>query len=134
MRAVGKFSVDACFQACGAAGPLRLEVVRGDGQEGLWSAVHQPFAVVGRDPAADVFLDDAAVSRRHLYLQVIDQRVFCVDLASRTGTHWPEGARPCGWVASPTGVRVGPFRLRPGADGGRGDAADPSPAGDWNPL
>src|SRR5262249_4734937 len=70
--------------------------------------------VIGRDDRADLVLDHDAVSRRHTYLQVIDGRVFFVDLDSRTGTA-VEGASAAesGWVEPGQAVTIGPFTVRP---------------------
>src|SRR3954452_15814650 len=83
----------------------------------------QPFAVIGRDPRSDVPLDDAQVSRRHAYLQVVAGRVFCADLGSRTGTHWPDGAGTAGWLRADQALRIGPYTLRLRG----GDPAAPAP-------
>src|SRR5262249_42198240 len=80
---------------------------------------NQPFVVIGRTPGMDVVLDDPAVSRRHAYLQVIGNRVACVDLGSRTGVFWGSERRHSGWLKSGEAVRMGPFRIRleePGLD------------------
>ena len=73
--------------ACGLADSLQLVVESQRAAEGELRLLHQPFALIGRDPRADVILDHAQVSRRHVYLQVVDGRAFWVDLESRTGTH-----------------------------------------------
>ena len=73
--------------ACGLADPLQLVVESQSAEEGELRLLHQPFALIGRDPRADLVLDHARVSRRHVYFQVIEGRAFWVDLESRTGTH-----------------------------------------------
>jgi pSer/pThr/pTyr-binding forkhead associated (FHA) protein len=102
---------DGFLQACGAGGPLVLALKGPRGP--MRHSFARPFVVVGRAPGADLRLDHPAVSRRHVYLQVIAGRLFAVDLASRTGTHWPDGPRPMGWVGGGTPLRIGPFRLGP---------------------
>jgi pSer/pThr/pTyr-binding forkhead associated (FHA) protein len=72
----------------------------------------QPFALVGRDPTMDVHCDDHQVSKRHAYLQVLAGRVFCIDLRSRTGTHWNHGNSRWGWLGPSETVRIGAFLLR----------------------
>ena len=42
--------------------------------------------VLGRDPAAEVFLDDTAVSRRHARITVRNSRATLEDLGSKNGT------------------------------------------------
>jgi hypothetical protein len=79
--------------------------------------VPQPFAILGRDPRADVRLAPPEVGRRHAYLQLINGRVFCTDLQSGTGTSWGGGPRQfAGWFDSPQELHVGPLRIRLAAD------------------
>jgi pSer/pThr/pTyr-binding forkhead associated (FHA) protein len=107
-------------QSCGATGPLRLI----SGERG-WS-LPQPFAVIGRDSAADLVLNHPQVSRRHAYLQVIRGRLFCIDLGSRTGVHWDDGLpASSGWIEPGGRLGIGPFEIRATADGGV--RADPAP-------
>lgn len=92
-----------------------------------------PYAVVGRGDGCDIVLSDAQVSFRHAYFQVIEGRVFCVDLASRNGVAWPDGPRKFGWVPQNTFLQIGPYRLQVIGE----KAADPAvrdSLGDLNPL
>jgi pSer/pThr/pTyr-binding forkhead associated (FHA) protein len=98
--------------ACGAAGPLTLEV---EGPEGLGIGqivVSRPFALLGRDDRADVLLDHDLVSRRHTFLQVIDGRVFFIDLESREKTLLDGMPAESGWLLPGRTLGVGPFRIR----------------------
>jgi pSer/pThr/pTyr-binding forkhead associated (FHA) protein len=106
-------SLDQFLEACGSHGPIWL--CRGEpGALAVASrAFSQPFAVIGRDAAADYCLDYPEISRRHAYLQVIAGRVFCIDLGSRTGIQWEDGPRPWGWVDTERGIRIGTVRIRP---------------------
>src|SRR5437763_9577919 len=105
---MNQYSLDAFLEACGATGPLQLTVEHPGGADR--HVLQQPFAVVGRDPRADVRLADAAVGRRHLYLQVLGGRLLCLDL---TGS--PDGRRQPRhmWLDAGHEVRVGtaPVRL-----------------------
>ena len=107
----------AFLEACGSAGPLVLGVEEPDAAGVSWRVFDQPFVVVGRDPAADLFLRNRGISRRHAYLQMIAGRLFCVDLQSRTGTRWGDEPGLFGWVHPDPGVRMGPFRFRPRDEG-----------------
>jgi hypothetical protein len=80
-----KFPPERFWDACGATGPLHLDVVPPGGGEPTPRVLPRPFAVIGRDAAMDIALDHEAVSKRHAYLQVVRGRIFCVDLGSRTG-------------------------------------------------
>jgi anti-anti-sigma factor len=72
----------------------------------------QPAAVIGRAPSADISLRSSKLSFRHAYLQVLDQRVFCLDLKSQTGLFWGDRRRSYGWLSATNSVRIGPYRLR----------------------
>ena len=120
--------------ACGAAGPLVLGVDEPGADRTSWRIFDQPFAVVGRAAGVDLMLGDPLVSRRHAYFQIIDGRVFCVDLQSRTGTRWGEDSAIWGWVDPEAGVNIGPYRVRIKGSASAnlpaviGDGADSTPA------
>jgi pSer/pThr/pTyr-binding forkhead associated (FHA) protein len=99
-------------ECCGAEGPLQLDVDPRDGSLDR-RIFHQPFLVVGRNPNADLCVNDPLVSRTHAYLQVIEGRVFCMDLDSRTGTHRDHDNERSGWVVGGEVIRVGPAHIRP---------------------
>jgi pSer/pThr/pTyr-binding forkhead associated (FHA) protein len=103
-------------EACGGSRILCLHVEDQSRQEPLTRILQQPYALVGRDPRADLLLSHGEVSPRHVYFQKIAGRVFCVDLESRTGTHWPGGRRPSGWLDYGQALRVGPYLIRPALD------------------
>jgi pSer/pThr/pTyr-binding forkhead associated (FHA) protein len=111
MSAVSDRLLEQFLRACGADGPLELDVAIGDGPAEPRS-LHQPFAVVGRDPNADLRIDHPQISRRHAYLQLIGGRVFCVDLGSRTGLHWGDSAGRAGWLDAGQPLRAGPATIR----------------------
>ena len=127
--------MDRFSEACGLAGPLRVRLEGITPQDSSTPEFHRPFLVVGRGECADVRIDHPEVSRRHAYFQVLAGRVFCVDLSSRTGVRWADGARPVGWVDRGRGVEVGPSRLRfEGVEGAEGGALPISKAFDWPTL
>jgi pSer/pThr/pTyr-binding forkhead associated (FHA) protein len=99
------------LEACGSIGPLRLSLKGLRATPSECRAFEQPFAVIGRAPGADLDLDHPGVSRRHTYLQLIEGRLFGVDLSSRTGTHWQDVARPMGWLGRGHSLRIGPYRV-----------------------
>ncbi len=100
------------LEACGLRGPMQLNMSHRHGQCAGLRSIELPFVVIGRDPKADLVLSHRDISRRHAYLQVIDQRVFCVDLRSRTGVSWAQGSQQSGWVDDRSGIMIGPARLR----------------------
>lgn len=116
---------DSFLEACGASGPLVLSL---RGPSGLLRrSFARPFVIVGRAPGTDLMLDHPAVSRRHVYLQWLDGRLFAVDLGSRTGTLWPDGARPMGWLDPGRSLRIGPYRLGLAGGSQQSLASRPSP-------
>ena len=99
--------------ACGLTEPLQLVVERPGMEGGELRLMHQPFAIIGRDSRADLVLDHAQVSRRHLYFQVIEGRAFWVDMESRTGTRFDGAIRKHGWLIQSGGaLSIGPYVIR----------------------
>src|SRR5262245_39511909 len=121
---MSKHSLDAFLEACEATGPLLLLVESAEGAE--QHLLHQPFAIIGRNPSADIVVQHEEVSRRHVYLQVLGGFVFYVDLQSRTGTRGEDGVQANnGWLFRDQALEIGPYKLRL-LRGGR-DAAQPVP-------
>jgi pSer/pThr/pTyr-binding forkhead associated (FHA) protein len=119
----------AFLEACGSIGPLRLSLKGPETARAVCRVFHQPFAVIGRAPGADLTLDHPAVSRRHAYIQLMDGLLFGVDLSSRTGTYWQDEARPMGWLGPGHSLRVGPYRIgRWGETSSSGDADEEPPS------
>lgn len=108
-------------EACGLRGPWGASAAPGDRPGGPPCALGGPFALIGRDPRADLALDHPEVDRAHAYIQVVGGRTFCVDLGSRGGTHWADGPRPMGWVGPGETIGVGPYRVTLHAPGAPGD-------------
>jgi pSer/pThr/pTyr-binding forkhead associated (FHA) protein len=98
--------------ACGLTNPLQLVVESQSSYEGELRLLNQPYAVIGRDPRADVVLDHAKVSRRHIYVQVVDGEAFWIDLESRTGTRGNGDSQKSGWLGGGGTVRAGPYVIR----------------------
>jgi pSer/pThr/pTyr-binding forkhead associated (FHA) protein len=105
-------SMELFLQACRWAGPLRLSVAHPNELLATQTVLRQPFALAGSDPRSDLFLSHPEVSRRHAYLQLLGGRLFCVDLQSRTGLHWQDGAKRSGWLEVEEPLRIGPFRIQ----------------------
>ena len=105
-------SMKSFLNACGFRESLRLIVEGPQAGDGEPRSLPHPFAVIGRDPRADVILDDPRVSRRHVYIQAVAGQVFWVDLESRTGTCDQAGTRKSGWLAGGGLLEIGPFVIR----------------------
>src|SRR5579862_4266182 len=94
--------------ATGAGDGLRVTVLAEGDTAPVEHEFKYPFVVIGRGEGCDVLLPNPRVSFRHAYLQVIEGRVFCVDLASRNGVTWPDGPRKFGWIAPGVPIQIGP--------------------------
>ena len=106
-----KYSAELFLEACGRTGPLQLSVDDTARPGPIRCVFHQPFLVVGRDPNADLHLDNWRVSRRHAYLQLVAGRLFCLDLGSRTGIQWADVANEAGWLDFGRTIRIGPYEI-----------------------
>lgn len=72
---------------------MRPRIVLTRGQDFVREqAIDSAVTLVGRDPACDVIVNDIAVSKRHLMLEVSDAGVFVEDMGSANGT-WVNGVR-----------------------------------------
>ena len=104
--------MDSFLTACGATDFLTLEI------EGPGFSVPDrrvfplPYVLIGRDERAGLQLDHDAVSRRHTYLQVVEGRLFFIDLDSRIGTTAGAVRAESGWVEPGQGFEIGPFTVR----------------------
>ena len=98
--------------ATGAGDRFRITVFAKGDTAPVEHEFQYPYAVVGRGEGCDIVLPDSKVSFRHAYFQVIEGRVFCVDLASRNGVAWPDGPRKYGWVPPNAPIEIGPYRLQ----------------------
>ena len=78
--------MNSFLNACGISGPLQIAVRGPSPSESGVRLLHQPFALIGRDQRSDMPLDHRLVSRRHVYLQVVEGQAFWIDLDSRSGT------------------------------------------------
>ena len=115
------------LDACRLVEPLQL-VVEAAGEPDVGVRVlHQPFALIGRDPRADVPLEHRLVSRRHVYLQVVEGHAFWMDLESRLGTLGGGRPRKYGWLTRDDPLRIGPYELRLGPAVRSTSAEGPTP-------
>jgi pSer/pThr/pTyr-binding forkhead associated (FHA) protein len=117
--------------ACGADEPMRL-VVEGPGESRVVE-LSLPFALIGRDPRADVSCDDARLGKRHAYLQMVAGRWLFVDFLSQTAGH------RAGWLDPNQELRFGPLTLRlpedaAGASWIRSGSASPYRRGELVPM
>ncbi|HET6323946.1 MAG TPA: FHA domain-containing protein [Planctomycetaceae bacterium] len=114
-------------------GMFRLAVSGPDEPEPALLAVNGPIALIGREESCVCRLNHADISRRHAYLQAIYGRIFCIDLGSRTGTHWGDAARKSGWLDPNSPIRIGPYRIQVTDSIGLGTPSTPFPE-NFSPL
>jgi pSer/pThr/pTyr-binding forkhead associated (FHA) protein len=99
------------LEACGATGPFEVGIASARHPEPIYYVLHQPFAVIGRDPRNDLMLHDEQISKRHAFLQILDGRAFCFDLGSRSGVEWDGLPGQAGWIDPQQCIGVGPFQV-----------------------
>jgi len=121
--------MNSFLSACGATGPLAIDIIGPGRRAAERPLFFQPFVLIGRDGGADLVLDHDLVSRRHAYLQVIDGRIFWVDLDSRSGTTGPDGPAESGWLDAGQAIRIGPYEVRVSAPAAPGFPAPGPSAG-----
>ncbi len=73
--------MDAFLQACGVHPALELEVEAAGSVPAVRYCLRQPFAIIGRHPAADVHLDADGMRPRHVYFQAIEGRIACINVS-----------------------------------------------------
>jgi pSer/pThr/pTyr-binding forkhead associated (FHA) protein len=96
---------------CGLIGQIHFRV-RADGSEEAAQVVDRPFLLIGRSRACDIVLPSRAVAPRHLFVQVLGERLFCCDLGSRSGTRIHGDRRTFGWWEVDGTVQIGPYTLQ----------------------
>jgi hypothetical protein len=104
-------SDDTLARSCGQTQPISLSVTSAQEKKLSKFVIDKPFAFIGRHAGCDLCLPHADVTKQHLYLQVLDGRLFCVDQASRSGVSWKDKQRLYGWLDVGQWVEVGPFRI-----------------------
>lgn len=57
-----------------------------DGQQFYENTFKNPVLIIGRDDDCDLNIQSASVSRKHLKLEIDDDKLFATDLGSSNGT------------------------------------------------
>jgi hypothetical protein len=112
------------LEACGASGPLELEWDDWESGEAVRRVFVGPAVLVGRSPGADLSLAHPRVGRRHAYLQVIEGRLYAIDLEGRDRLRWSGVPRRSGWVDRRRPMQLGPTTIRVVA-GDRAEGEEP---------
>ncbi len=116
-----QYTMTSFLNACGITDSLKLIVEGPDTDQAEIRLLQQPFAIIGRDLRADVVLAHTQVSRRHVYLQVIEGQAFWVDLGSRTGTRTGQRSQNLGWLEGARTLGIGPYEIRLPIDSSQND-------------
>ncbi len=114
------------LEACGANGPLRLEWDDWETGRPVARDFERPVVLVGRNPHADLVLGHPLVGQRHAYLQLVEGRLFAIDLGSREGLRWGGVPRRGGWIDRSRPVQVGVTTIRV-VEGDRAGDEGPGP-------
>lgn len=97
--------------SCGQVRPLSLIVSLHNGQKVSKYIINKPYAIIGRHAYCDISLANKDVSNQHVYLQVLDGRLFCVDQHSRKWVFWKDKPRLYGWLDAGEWIQFGPYRV-----------------------
>lgn len=100
------------FENCGGNPGFQLSCLNVETKEVEFIPLEKPCVLMGRAKDCDVKLKQRDISYRHVYLQLINQRLLVVDLGSRVGTHWDGSRRRSGWLLPGREIEVGVFKIR----------------------
>lgn len=98
-------------EANAAPGALSLTVVKGP-QIGDYFTLEGRLTTIGRDPKADIFLNDRTVSREHAEIVVSGDTVLLRDKGSLNGTYVDGILRDEATLNSGEVLQIGTFQLR----------------------
>ncbi len=97
--------------ASGLGEPLRISCTHRTTGAAVTRDIPEPFAFFGRHPLNAVQLDDPSVSKKHVYLQMLDGCAFVVDLGSRTGVRIGGHSIVQSWLSPEQTIEIGPFDI-----------------------
>jgi hypothetical protein len=104
--------MDLFLEACGAAGPLHLDVTS-PGEATVRRVFHQPFVRIGFERGSDLVLSPGRRPfRGQIYLQVIAGRLFCADLREESRRKVRARTRKSGWLGPHGALQLGPHVIR----------------------
>ncbi|MDC0273925.1 MAG: FHA domain-containing protein [Planctomycetaceae bacterium] len=100
------------FENCGGDPKYQLSCLNLDTKEVEFFPVETPCLLLGRGSDCDLRLKQRDISYRHVYLQMLNQRLLVVDLGSRAGTQWSGSRRRSGWLLPGRDIQVGNYKIR----------------------
>lgn len=98
-------------------------VVRKGVEVGECFYLDRPRIVVGRDPSADIFLNDVTVSRAHAVIEVGGEKIRIVDDGSLNGTYVNDKLVTEAELKSGDTVQIGRFQMVVVSAGGAKDGS-----------
>ncbi len=94
------------------SGSFRLAVTGPGDPRPTIHVVDAPFLLIGRARGCGLRLDHAAVDRRHIYLQTVLGRIYCIDLSDEREPVRGDGPRNAHWLDPEQAIQVGPYEVR----------------------
>jgi len=100
------------FENCGGDPKYQLSCLNLETKEVEFFPVERPSLLLGRATDCDLRLKQRDISYRHVYLQMLNQRLLVVDLGSRAGTLWDGSRRRSGWLLPGREIQIGNYKIR----------------------
>jgi FHA domain len=108
---MNKLTKERFFKACGGTAPIRFVLENEQNRSKSIFSFEQPNILVGRHPAAELRIEHPEIGQRHLYLQMLDGRLFGIALPEAKTASWPGMTKKSGWIAAQDSICFGPFTL-----------------------
>lgn len=102
---------DLFRQACGAMGPIHLEWDDWRTGTRVNHEFDRPVVRIGSGASNDLVLEHPGVEAFHAYLQVVEGRLFAVDLETEEGLRWSGVPRKAGWFDRARPLQIGPVTI-----------------------
>ncbi len=93
-------------------GGFRLAVTGPADDRPTIHTITAPFLLIGSARNSGLRLDHPGVQRRHLYLQTLLGRLYCIDLSGPDEDLWQEGPRTARWIEPDAVMQAGPYEIR----------------------
>ena len=98
------------FEQCGAKPSTRV-CIELPGTEPITVTMNRPWLVIGSDASCDLRLEHDEVKPRHSYLQWIDGRIFCCEIAPRQSLFPDRNSQSNGRWVNHQPIAIGPYQL-----------------------
>ncbi len=91
---------------------FRLAVIGPADKRPTIHTICAPFVLIGSARNCGLRLDQPGVKRRHLLLQTILGRLFCIDLSGPGEDLWQAGSHAAAWLEPDQPIQAGPYEIR----------------------